>query len=142
MISRELYEELSRHQDALEDELETLSAASHAVASALRSERSAVLAEIATLRRRKRGGEGSQLEIDGMEVGERRRDPLVLEILRLTSPAGTPKNGKAKQIDLEKLVGTREECLARAEKRHHRGPGRPKKTKGKAAAEESESGGG
>ncbi len=152
-LSPELHDKLTAELEQLLDERDDVDSRRRAVGKLLRGELERIADGIARVRMRLKGIEGAQIEIPGTEIGERKRDPAVLEVLaaarrvrdaeedpeeahpgtRVVYHAGT-KAEHGEWLDPEKLVGTREEAV----ERHHRGPGRPKKPKHAAQPEAEE----
>lgn len=81
-ISEALYEELTEKLDGLMDERDDVAEKKARVTKALGGEIKSLDTDIRRIRRQRKGFDLPQTEIPGTEVGQRRRDPAVLEILR------------------------------------------------------------
>jgi len=80
-LSPELHAELSAELESLLDERDDLESHARAVRKAFRGELEVIADSIARTRLRLKGATGLQTEIPGTEIGQRKRNPAVLEIL-------------------------------------------------------------
>ena len=80
-LSPDLHDKLTAELEQLLDEKDDLESKAKAVRKAFRGEIEVVADSIARVRLRLKGVASLQTEIPGTEVGERKRNPAVLEIL-------------------------------------------------------------
>src|SRR3990172_12284636 len=80
-LSPDLHDKLTAELEQLLDERDDVDSRRRAVSKLLRGELERIADGIARVRMRLKGIEGAQIEIPGTELGERKRDPAVLEVL-------------------------------------------------------------
>ncbi len=137
-LSPDLHDELTAELEQLLDERDDVDSRRRAISKLLRGELERIADGIARVRMRLKGIEGAQIEIPGTELGERRRDPAVLEILaaaRRVRDAEEPPDDAELAADAarERVRFDEGRAMRDVKEALHRAPGRPKK--GKAAAE-------
>ena len=119
MISDELYLALSDELDVQMDELDLVSEVRSRISSLFKDFEKVLKARIRALRLKRAGKMGAQPELPGTEKGGPRRDPAIQVILDAAEgvpsklpKAAAPEKPTGKGVDLERLVGSREEAAA------------------------------